>query len=134
MDLKKNKKNFSLFYLPANYLKIKGIRYTIFMSKIEQLEVFLKSNPKDPLLRHALALEKIKAGQDADARVIFESLLQDQPGYVGSYYHLAKLLERQGESTLAVNWYTKGMEIAKTANDQHAFKELQMAYEDLIDN
>lgn len=103
------------------------------MSKIEQLEAFLKSNPKDPLLRHALALENIKIGQDAAARILFESLLNDQPDYVGSYYHLAKLLERQGKFTLAVDWYTKGMEMAKTVNDKHAFNELLMAYEDLTD-
>ncbi len=104
------------------------------MSKIEQLEAFLKSNPKDSLLRHAYALEKIKIGQDAEARIIFESLLNDQPDYVGSYYHLAKLLERQGELTLAINWYKKGMEIAKIAGDTHVYNELFMAYQELSDN
>jgi len=47
---------------------------------------------------------------------------------------LAKLLERQELFAEALEWYTKGMEAAKAANDKHAFAELQMAYEDLEDN
>ncbi|HEX6431316.1 MAG TPA: hypothetical protein VF008_26680, partial [Niastella sp.] len=59
-----------------------------------------------------------------------EILTQD-PGYIGSYYHLAKLLERTGDTNAAIQWYEKGMEVAKKAGDHHAFGELRSAYEEL---
>ncbi len=102
------------------------------MSRIEQLKEFLKTSPTDNFLRHALALEYIKLGNDADAQILFENILQDSPDYVGSYYHLAKLFERNQQQDKAIEWYEKGMIAAKKANDQHSYNELQAAYEDLI--
>jgi Tfp pilus assembly protein PilF len=83
-------------------------------------------------LKHALALEYIKLGNDTDARQQFEELLAHEPGYVGSYYHLGKLLERAGAEQEAVAVYEKGMEMAKAENNRHAYNELQMALDDLL--
>jgi Tfp pilus assembly protein PilF len=58
-------------------------------------------------------------------------LLNREPGYVGSYYHLAKLLERNGKEAEAVKVYEKGMEEAKKAGDNHALGELRGAWEEL---
>ena len=91
----------------------------------------LEENPADSFLQHALALEYIKAGNDAEAQKLFENILSREPGYVGSYYHLAKLLERQHDEDAAIAVYKKGMEAAKSAGDQHAFNELRSAYEEL---
>jgi len=102
------------------------------MDRIEKLKEFLQANPKDNFLRHALALEFIKAGQDAEARTLFETILTESPDYIGSYYHLAKLLETMQETNLAIEWYEKGMAAAKVAKDNHAYNELQAAYEDLV--
>ena len=101
------------------------------MERIAQLKQFLKDSPNDNFLLHALALEYIKTGDDAEARKLFESILDRDPEYVGSYYHLAKLLERIGENDAAIKWYEQGMAAAKQAGDQHAYNELQGAYEDL---
>jgi Tfp pilus assembly protein PilF len=101
------------------------------MERIEKLKEYLLATPNDPFLEHALALEYIKAGQDTEARQLFEELLRRDPGYVGSYYHLAKLLERTGEQALAIEWYEKGMEAAKAAGNKHAYGELRSAYEEL---
>jgi len=102
------------------------------MNRIEKLQEFLTANPKDNFLRHALALEYIKIGNDADAKTLFETILTESPDYIGSYYHLAKLLERTGDNTNAIAWYEKGMQAAKAAKDNHAYNELQAAYEDLV--
>lgn len=101
-------------------------------SRIEKIQEFLKVNPKDNFLRHALALEYIKLNDDNAAKELFLDILQDSPDYVGSYYHLAKLLERVGETTSAIEWYEKGMTEAKKAKDNHSYNELQAAYEDLV--
>lgn len=102
------------------------------MDRIERIKEFLQSNPNDNFLQHALALEYIKVGNDADARILFENILSKSPDYIGSYYHLAKLLERTGATEQAIQWYEKGMAAAKEAKDQHAYNELQGAYEDLV--
>ena len=101
------------------------------MDRIEKLKEFLKINPADSFVQHALALEHIKLGDDEQARALFEELLNRQPDYVGSYYHLAKLLERNGKTEEAISVYEKGMEETKKVGDNHAFGELRGAYEEL---
>lgn len=103
------------------------------MDRIAKLKEYLVSSPNDSFLKHALALEYIKAGNDTAAKQMFELILQQQPEYVGSYYHLAKLLERVGDKENAIKWYEQGMAMAKQAADQHSYNELQAAYEDLMD-
>jgi Tfp pilus assembly protein PilF len=103
------------------------------MDRIVRLKKFLTANPTDNFVQHALALEYIKAGDDHSARQMFESLLQRDENYVGSYYHLGKLMERNGDSQAAMEIYQKGMIKAKQAGEQQAYNELQAAYEDLID-
>ncbi|MGE5106136.1 MAG: tetratricopeptide repeat protein [Sphingobacteriales bacterium] len=100
--------------------------------RIEKLKEFLKALPEDNFVQHALALEYIKLGDDNAARNLFENILTKNPDYIGSYFHLAKLLERIGETQLAIDWYEKGMAAAKSKGDNHAYNELQGAYEDLV--
>ncbi len=103
------------------------------MERIEKLKEFLVASPKDNFVQHALALEYLKIGEPQKARLLFEEILGRDPAYIGTYYHLARLLENEGERELAVHWYQKGMEQARRAGDNHAFNELQAAYEDLVD-
>lgn len=101
------------------------------MNRIEKLREFLQTAPEDSFLQHALALEYIKGGDDINARLTFESLLNSNPSYVGSYYHLGKLLERNGETSIAISIYEKGMDEARKQGDHHALGELRSAYEEL---
>jgi Tfp pilus assembly protein PilF len=73
----------------------------------------------------------IKAGDEASARQLFEQLLSQDPDYVGSYFHLAGLIERTGDKDLAKQWYQQGMAAAKRAGDDHAYQELAAANEEL---
>jgi Tfp pilus assembly protein PilF len=103
------------------------------MDRIAQLEQFLAQQPNDSFLQHALALERIKRGELDIARSLFESLLAREPGYVGSYYHLAKLYDQLGELSLSEKTYQTGIAEARKAGDRHAQNELQMALEELLD-
>jgi tetratricopeptide (TPR) repeat protein len=103
------------------------------MEKIEKLKTFLLQSPDDPFLNHALALEYMKAGDESAAKEVFINILTRDPSYIGSYYHLARLLEQSGDPQKAKYWYEKGLEAAKKAGDQHAYRELQAAYENLMD-
>ena len=102
------------------------------MDRIEKLKEFLAATPNDAFLMHALALEYVKINDDEKAQELFENLLQQNEGYVGSYYHLGQLLERQGAIEKAVACYEKGMQRAKDAGEQLAYNELQAAYENLV--
>ncbi|HSF46684.1 MAG TPA: tetratricopeptide repeat protein [Chitinophagaceae bacterium] len=102
------------------------------MDRIEKLNNMLSQHPGDPFLQHALALEHIKAGNDGEAKQLFTNILDNDPDYVGSYYHLALLLIRQGESQQAIRWCEQGLAACKRVGDQHAFRELNTVYEDLI--
>jgi Tfp pilus assembly protein PilF len=104
------------------------------MDHISQIKEYLKTEPEDNFLQHALALEYIKTGNDAEAKILFEKILEREPGYVGSYYHLGKLCERIGETEKAIEIYNKGMKMANVAKDLHAYNELQSACEDVEDN
>ena len=101
------------------------------MSRIEKLLEFLETNQQDSFLQHALALEYIKIGEDDKAKELFNEILLREPNYVGSYYHLAKLLERQGDFAEAIAIYDRGMVEAKKAADNHAYNELMMAKEEI---
>lgn len=101
------------------------------MERIEKLKEFLAASPHDSFLQHALALEYIKLGDDEQARALFEEILNREPGYIGSYYHLAKLLERVGDTDGAIKCYETGMDRALKAGEKHAFGELKGAWEEL---
>jgi Tfp pilus assembly protein PilF len=103
------------------------------MNRKEKLKEYLKAQPDDPFLNHALALEYSKEGELDLARELFIRLLQLHPAYVGSYYHLAALLLQQNQRDAAIEWYEKGMAVAKKAGDAHAFNELRAAYDDVMD-
>ena len=90
------------------------------MERIEKLNDFLKQSPADSFLQHALALEYIKLGNDVAAESLFAGLLNREPGYIGSYYHLAKLLERNDKTEEAIKSYLQpdDLEIVIKIGDQ----------------
>ena len=101
------------------------------MNKLDTLKEYLAKSPDDNFLRHAMALEYIKLGNDTEARTLFEDILNRDPGYTGSYYHLGKLLEKMERPEEAIEWYERGMVACQAAGDRHAFGELRGAYEEL---
>src|SRR5689334_11702921 len=100
--------------------------------RIAQIKSLLERSPEDLFLNHALALEYIKAGDETAAQAAFERNLATDPNYVATYYHLGRLLERKGDTQGAIDTYEAGMRAAKVSADNHAYNELQAAYEDLV--
>lgn len=101
------------------------------MDRIARLKELLAAHPDDSFLQHALALEYVKQGDDETARRLLENVLQGDENYIGSYYQLAQLLERNDRKEEAIAIYEKGMLKAKEAGDTHAYRELLAAYEEL---
>lgn len=98
-------------------------------NRLEQLYHFLEDRPEDEFLLFAVAKEYEKLENEAKAEEYYLKLYHDHPNYVGTYYHLGKLYERAEDVDRATEIYEKGMEIAKTVGDKHAFGELRGAHE-----
>ncbi len=96
-------------------------------ARIERLKELLKQSPHDAFIRFALAKEFSKIGRKAEAIELLENVVNDQPEYVGAYYHLAALHQEVEDTESAMKVYLKGMEIAKELGDNHAYSELQNA-------
>ncbi len=104
------------------------------MDRKQQLLEMLEKMPNDSFLKHALALEYVKDGDDEQAKQLLVTLLEHEPEYTGSYYHLAKLLERNGNIDDALHWYQKGMTAAQAAGEKKTYNELRSAYEEISDD
>ncbi|MBU2705102.1 tetratricopeptide repeat protein [Zooshikella marina] len=59
-----------------------------------------------------IAFFKECAGYLNDAEQMYQTIIQQMPGYAGAYYRLAQILDKKGELQLAMHWYTKSIEIA----------------------
>ncbi|MFK7771344.1 MAG: tetratricopeptide repeat protein [Saprospiraceae bacterium] len=97
--------------------------------RLKQLYQFLKDRPDDEFLLFAVAKEYEKLGNEEKAKEYYLKLTTDHANYVGTYYHLGKLYERDEDFDLATETYEKGMEVAKAVGDKHAFGELRGAHE-----
>jgi len=76
------------------------------MSRIDQLQAFLKESPKDSFITFAIAKEHEKANDLVQAEAYYRSIEQNEPEYVGMYYHLGKLLFIQNRLQEAWDIYT----------------------------
>lgn len=102
------------------------------MDRIAKLLEFLQQSPEDCFVRHALAMEYIKLDRVEEAQQMLEALLSDSPDYIGSYYQLAKILERKGDTDAAIHWYEQGIRYARQAGNRHTMNELQSALDELM--
>ncbi len=96
-------------------------------SKIPTLAARVRENPNDSLSKFALALELLKLNQISKAKLLFEDIVHNDPGYVGVYYHLAKLYTEINENKKALETYKEGIRIAEQSNDEHSKSELKGA-------
>lgn len=101
------------------------------MDRINRLKQFLEKEPNDQFLNHALGLEFIKAGDIQNGIDRFKKILDNDPNYIPSYYHLADALIQLNLREEAKNTYLKGMEVCKHASDMHAYNELKGAFDNL---
>jgi Tfp pilus assembly protein PilF len=62
-----------------------------------------------------------------EAYQLLEKLLNDDPDYLAGYYMAGKAAESLGQTTVAQNWYSKGIEVARIQKDQHTLNELSEA-------
>jgi predicted Zn-dependent protease len=94
-------------------------------SRKQQIEAMLESDPSDPFLRYALALEHVSAGEDQAAAEQFQRLLHEHPDYVAGYFHFGQTMARLGWAGKAKELLARGIAVAEQAGDLHAAEEMR---------
>src|SRR5690625_5552523 len=79
------------------------------VNKIRHFAALIRENPEESFPKFALALELLKKDDVAKARVLFESVLKQDPDYLGVYYHLGKLYESIEMTEEAETMYQQGI-------------------------
>ncbi len=97
-------------------------------TRLNKLLEFLDNDPNDSFILYALATEYNSLNDIEKAFNYYFKLINEHPNYVGTYYHLGKLYEKEGEKEKAIDIYQKGINIARSKRDMHALSELQGAY------
>ncbi|MBK7805299.1 MAG: tetratricopeptide repeat protein [Saprospiraceae bacterium] len=96
-------------------------------NRLELLLDMLKKDPEDSFVRYAIAKEYESLSDYQASLNHFLILKMKDPNYVGMYYHLAKLYEKQENLPLAIQTYDEGIAVAKKIPDFHALSELNSA-------
>ena len=104
------------------------------VNKIHHFARLIKDNPEDTFSKFALALELLKQDDVLKAQIIFESILKQDPEYLGVYYHLGKLYESTGKADKAESMYKKGIHISEKQQNTRTLSELREALINLQSN
>lgn len=115
------------FATSSNHSLFECVLLVMSSDRLERLREFHREDPEDPFTRYALAQEHLKAGNTERALNLFEELVETDPDYVGTYYHLGKLYERLERPGEALDVYDRGIEIAREQGEQKALSELKDA-------
>lgn len=97
-------------------------------TRLAKLLEFLESDPNDSFILYALATEYNSLNDREKALSYYLRLVSEHPQYVGTYYHLGKLYEKDGRKEDAISTYQQGITVARSKRDMHALAELQGAY------
>ncbi|MFK7922169.1 MAG: heme biosynthesis protein HemY [Bacteroidia bacterium] len=95
--------------------------------RLQRLFDFLQKAPNDAFTLYSIAYEYQQMEQWAEAQKYFEQLKDQQPDYIGLYYHLGAVFERQGETDSAITVYKEGIALAQQKRERHALSELERA-------
>ncbi len=92
--------------------------------RLQLLTKLLAESPNDSFLIFAIAKDYEGVGQTAEAIGFYQKLRENDPDYVGLYYHLGKLFEKSGQIENAVEVFDAGILVARKLKDRHAESEL----------
>lgn len=97
------------------------------MDRIDQLKQWLAEDSSNSFLRYALAKEYENQQFLEPALEQYCQLMEHDPGYIATYYHLGKLYEKLNKFSEAKETYQTGVHLAQTVNDLHSLAELKAA-------
>ncbi|SET13814.1 tetratricopeptide repeat protein [Hymenobacter actinosclerus] len=100
-------------------------------SRLQQLLAFYEDDPSDAFTIYALATEYRETEPETAMRY-YQTLLDQHPDYVGTYYHAGKMLQHLQKPDEAEKVYQKGLRVARKAGQLHAASEIQQALNQLL--
>lgn len=95
--------------------------------RITQLKEMLEGSPTDEFILYALAKEYMNSENGDTALKYFLLLKEQNPRYVGMYFHLARLYIELENTEAAHRTYDEGIALATELGDLHALGELKNA-------
>ncbi len=95
------------------------------MSRREQIEEMLKSQPDDSFLNYALAKEYAAEGNVEAAIKQYDFVIEKHPKEVAAYFQKGQLLHEEDESDEARQVLEQGIGVAREVGDSHALAEMQ---------
>ncbi len=87
----------------------------------------LKKEPDDVFLNYALAMEMIGTGEFENAEAQLQKVLVLKPDYLPCFYQIGQLKEKLNDVVNAIEFYKKGIVLAKLQNNTKAMGELNEA-------
>jgi tetratricopeptide (TPR) repeat protein len=87
----------------------------------------LEQEPNDVFLNYALAMEWLGEGVYNKAEEQFLRTLQIKQDHLPCFYQLGQVAEKLNKEKEALEYYRKGVEVAKAQNNNKALNELNEA-------
>jgi Tfp pilus assembly protein PilF len=94
------------------------------MGTRENLEAMLSRGQDSALLRYALGVECMKAGETAAAVSHLQSAVRMDPEYSAAWKLLGKARQAAGANTEAAAAWRQGIEVARTRGDEQLVREM----------
>ena len=96
-------------------------------SRIDNLIGMLKEEPEDVFLNYALAVEFVGEGKYEEAERQFLKTNKLDADYLPCYYQLGQVAEKLNKEKEALEYYHKGVELAKKQSNNKTLNELNEA-------
>lgn len=95
------------------------------MSRLDQLQKLLTTEPEDAFLNFGLAMELAKAQRFEESLAQFERVMQLDPNYIAAYFQKAKTLLVMGDDDAAKAALRRGIAQAESCGEMHAKAEME---------
>jgi tetratricopeptide (TPR) repeat protein len=99
------------------------------LSRKDMLLNLLSSEPNDVFLNYALAMELEGLNHHEEAEKQFLKTLDVSTDYLPCFYRLGQIAEKIRGKEKALEYYRKGLELAKKLNDTRTVGEINQAIE-----
>lgn len=97
------------------------------LSRKDMVLQMLEKEPNDLFLNYALAQEYIGVGDFVNAELQLQKTLNLDLTYLPCYYQLGQVKEKLRDYTGAIEFYKKGVDLAKSQGNRKALSELNEA-------
>lgn len=88
-----------------------------------QIQNMLKDEPDDVFLNYSLAIEFLAMNQHDQAIQAFGKVIDLNSEYIPAYYQLGKIHEALSLNTEALDYFKKGLELARQQKNNKAINE-----------